>query len=211
MIIRSAAFIKSGLRASHFPPSTLPEVAFAGRSNVGKSSLLNTLMGRKALVRTSRNPGQTRMLNFFIVNEDLVMVDLPGYGFSRAPKEIIRNYQESMAAYLKNRKNLILVILLLDIRRRPSDDDKAFLKMTQSSTPEVLLVLTKSDTIGRGYWMKAWSEISRELEQANRPPIFFSARTGQGRDELWAEIDRHRKEFFPDQSALDNQSAASDL
>ena len=200
MIIRSAVFLKSGLKASHFPQSLFPEVAFAGRSNVGKSSLLNTLMGRKSLVRTSRTPGQTRMLNFFLVNEDLVMVDLPGYGYAKAPKEIIRSYQEAMSTYLKTRKNLILVVLLLDLRRRPSAEDKAFLKMAHSSNQRVLLVLTKSDTLGRGYWQKAWSGISEELEDSNSHPIYFSARTGQGKEAIWEEIENienKRKEFSP--------------
>jgi GTP-binding protein len=195
MIIRSAVFLQSGLKASHFPRSALPEVAFAGRSNVGKSSLLNTLMGRKALVRTSRTPGQTRTLNFFLVNEALVMVDLPGYGFSRAPRETIRSYQEAMSAYLKTRKKLFLVVLLLDIRRRPSEEDKAFLSMAQASKQQVLLVLTKSDTLGRGSWKKAWAEIAQDLDASDRPPIYFSSRTGQGREEIWAEIERQERIF----------------
>lgn len=207
MIIRSAVFLKSGLKASHFPRSMLPEVAFAGRSNVGKSSLLNTLMGRKSLVRTSRTPGQTRLLNFFLVNEDLLMVDLPGYGYAKAPKEIIRSYQEAMSTYLKTRKNLILVVLLLDLRRLPSVEDKAFLKMAQSSNQRVLLVLTKADTLGRGSWPKAWSGISEELEDSNSSPIYFSARTGQGKEAIWAEIETTRKEFFTDQ---ENRSSAAD-
>jgi len=210
MIIRSSVFLKSGLKAAHFPQTALPEIAFAGRSNVGKSSLLNTLMGRKALVRTSRTPGQTRTLNFFLVNEDLVMVDLPGYGFSKAPKEVIRCYQEAMSTYLKTRKNLLLVVLLLDLRRRPSEEDKAFLKMAQSSDQRVLLVLTKADTLGRGSWKKAWSEISQELDDANSHPIYFSARTGQGKDEIWAEIEERRKVFSPDRKASYNRSAAPD-
>ncbi|MFH0788442.1 MAG: ribosome biogenesis GTP-binding protein YihA/YsxC [Pseudomonadota bacterium] len=188
MIIRSAEFLQSGLRAVHFPQTSLPEIAFAGRSNVGKSSLINALVGRRALVRTSRTPGQTRMLNFFLVNNDFVLVDLPGYGFSRAPKEVIRGYQEAMSAYLKTRKTLVLVVLLLDIRRLPSSDDTHFFRLVQSCGRDPLMVLTKSDTVGRGTWKGAWSAISKDLGDPGLDPIFFSTRTGQGRDEIWKEI-----------------------
>ncbi len=189
MIIRSAEFLKSGLKASHFPQTLLPEVAFAGRSNVGKSSLINALLGRKSLVRTSRRPGQTRLLNFFLVNGFFVLVDLPGYGFSRAPKEVIRSYQEAMSAYVKSRKTLVSVIILLDIRRLPSKEDKQFLNLVRSGGVETLIVLTKSDTLGRGSWKKAWSLISNDLNLPGVDPIFFSAKTGQGRDEVWAAIE----------------------
>lgn len=189
MIIRTAEFIQSGLKAAHFPPATFPEVAFAGRSNVGKSSLINALLGRKSLVRTSRRPGQTRLLNFFSVNDDLMLVDLPGYGFSRAPKEVIRSYQEAMSAYIKTRKTLLGVILLLDIRRLPSKEDKQFLNLVRSCGVETLLVLTKADTLGRGSWKNAWSMISNDLNLPGADPIFFSAKTGQGRDEIWAAIE----------------------
>jgi GTP-binding protein len=189
MIIRSAEFLKSGLKASHFPQTLLPEVAFAGRSNVGKSSLINALLGRKSLVRTSRRPGQTRLLNFFLVNGLFVLVDLPGYGFSRASKEVIRGYQEAMSDYVTMRKTLLGVILLLDIRRLPSKEDKQFLNLVRSCRLETLIVLTKSDTLGRGSWKKAWSMISHDLNLPGVDPIFFSAKNGQGRDEIWAAIE----------------------
>ncbi|MBA4395330.1 MAG: ribosome biogenesis GTP-binding protein YsxC, partial [Desulfobacca sp.] len=161
----------------------------AGRSNVGKSSLINTLLGRRALVRTSRTPGQTRLLNFFLVNERFVLVDLPGYGFSRAPKEVIRSYQEAMSAYLKTRQTLELVVLLLDIRRLPSGDDNNFCRLVQSCGRDPLIVLTKADTVSRGTWKGAWSAISKDLGDLGVKPIFFSARTGQGRDEIWTAIE----------------------
>jgi GTP-binding protein len=200
MIIRSAEFLKSGLKISHFPKTSLPEIAFAGRSNVGKSSLINALLGRRALVRTSRTPGQTRMLNFFLVNERFVLVDLPGYGFSRAPKEIIRGYQGAMSAYIKTRQTLELVVLLLDIRRLPSDEDNHFFHLVQSCGRDFLIILTKSDALGRGTWKGAWSAISKALGSPEVKPIFFSARTGQGRDEIWTAIEGRLKEgpYNPD-------------
>lgn len=193
MIIHSAEFLRSGLKAVHFPQTGLPEIAFAGRSNVGKSSLINALLGRKSLVRTSRRPGQTRLLNFFLVNDDFVLVDLPGYGFSKAPKEVIRSYQQAMSGYLKTRKTLISVVILLDIRRLPSNEDKGFQRLVQSCGLDPLWVLTKSDTVGRGSWKRAWSMISEDLGHPGGNPIFFSAKTGQGREEIWDEIDRRLK------------------
>src|SRR4030042_4410234 len=193
MIIRSAEFVKSGLKAAHFPKTSFPEIAFAGRSNVGKSSLINTLLRRKSLVRTSRRPGQTRTLNFFLINDNVMLVDLQGYVFSRAPKEVIDTYQEATSTYLKKRPNLVLVVLLLDIRRVPSNEDKAFFHLIQSCGRNTLIVLTKSDTVGRGSWGKSWSEIAKDLDGPQPNPIFFSAKTGQGRDEIWAEIEGRLK------------------
>lgn len=189
MIIHSAEFIKSGLKPGHFPEPALPEIAFAGRSNVGKSSLINTLLRRKALVRTSRRPGQTRTLNFFSINDTFMLVDLPGYGFSRASKEVMESYQKSIVGYLKSRVNLALVVLLLDIRRIPSQEDQAFFKLIRLCGLGYLMVLTKTDTLGRGSWKKAWKEIHTVLEDPAGDPIFFSAKTGQGREEIWAGIE----------------------
>jgi GTP-binding protein len=189
MIIRSAEFVKSGLKPAHYPETTFPEIAFAGRSNVGKSSLINALLRRKTLVRTSRRPGQTRTLNFFSINDTFMLVDLPGYGFSRASKEVIEGYQESIVTYLKTRNNLDLVLLLLDIRRIPSKEDKAFFQLIRVCGLRYLIVLTKSDTLGRGSWKKAWKDILDSLEGPPDEPIFFSAKTGQGREEIWAVIE----------------------
>ena len=122
-----------------------------------------------------------------------MLVDLPGYGFSRAPKEVIDTYQEATSTYLKKRTNLVLVVLLLDIRRVPSNEDKAFFHLIQSCGRNTLIVLTKSDTVGRGSWGKSWSEIAKDLDGPQPNPIFFSAKTGQGRDEIWAEIEGRLK------------------
>jgi len=189
MIIRSAEYLQSGLKAGDFPKTPWPEIAFAGRSNVGKSSLINSLTGRKSLVRTSRQPGQTRTINFFLVNGSLMMVDLPGYGFSKAPKTTIRQYHEAMVSYLKTRPNLALVILLLDLRRRPSEEDKAFLELVLSQSVNFLAVLTKADTLGRGTWKRAWTEIAGDLNLTGHGPVFFSSKTGEGKEALWSEIE----------------------
>jgi GTP-binding protein len=193
MIIRSAEFLKSGLNPADFPQTTFPEIAFAGRSNVGKSSLINALLGRKNLVRTSRTPGQTRTLNFFLVNDQLIMVDLPGYGYSRAPKEVIRQYREATRSYINTRKPLVLIALLLDLRRIPSLEDKAFLQLVHSSHKDSLIVLTKADSVGRGSWSKAWVNISKELPGPGDRPIFFSTQTGEGREIVWNAVEERLK------------------
>ena len=190
MIVRSAVFVKGALKPQDFPEGNFPEIAFAGRSNVGKSSLINTLLGRKSLVRTSRTPGQTQVLNFFLINEDLMLVDLPGYGYSRAPKEVIRSYQQAMAAYLQFRRNLVRLVLLLDIRRSPNEEDRYFFALASHLGIGPVVVLTKSDTVSRGRWPAAQKEIGRVLGwDPGAAPVFFSSRTRQGKEELWRVLE----------------------
>jgi len=188
MIIRSAVFLKSGLKAGDFPLLPHPEIAFAGRSNVGKSSLINTLLGRKHLVRTSRTPGQTQTLNFFLINEDLVFVDLPGYGYSQASKTVIQAYQQAMMDYLQFRRNLILLVLLLDIRRSPSEEDQFFFQLAKKLGMGPLVVLTKADKINRGKWGEASQEIRRQIDWGDQTALFFSTRSQQGQLELWQAL-----------------------
>jgi GTP-binding protein len=188
MIIRSAVFLKSGLKSEDFPLLPHPEIAFAGRSNVGKSSLINTLLGRKHLVRTSRTPGQTQTLNFFLINEDLVFVDLPGYGYSQASKAVIRTYQQAMMDYLQFRPNLNLLVLLLDIRRSPSEEDQFFFQLAKKLGIGPLVVLTKADKVSRGKWGEASKEISRRIDWGGTAALFFSTRSQQGQQELWQAI-----------------------
>ena len=188
MIIRSAVFLKSGLKPGDFPLLPHPEIAFAGRSNVGKSSLINALLGRKHLVRTSRTPGQTQTLNFFLINEDLVFVDLPGYGYSQASKTVIRSYQQAMMDYLQFRQNLFLLVLLLDIRRSPSEEDRFFFHLAKQLGIGPLVVLTKADKIGRGKWGESSKEISRQLDGGAPSALFFSIRSQQGQRELWQAL-----------------------
>ena len=200
MIIRSAEFIQSGLRSGDFPKSLFPEIAFAGRSNVGKSTLINVLVNRRDLVRTSRRPGQTRTLNFFFINQNLFLVDLPGYGFSKASKEVIRKYHEATFSYLRTRKNLALVILLLDIRRLPNPEDRAFYQLSRSLDLRPLLVLTKVDTVGRGARGESWRKISQALEVEDEGPVFFSGKTREGREELWQVIRQRTQQRLDDAS-----------
>jgi len=190
MIIRKAQFLTAGLRPDQYPRTTLPEIAFAGRSNVGKSSLINTLAGRKSLVRTGRKPGQTRTLNFFLLNDCFLFVDLPGYGFSQAPKEMIRTYLDTMEDYLRHRTQLILVIVLLDIRRLPSPEDRSFYRFLKTVGRPLQIVLTKTDTVSPGQWKKSWQEIASALEAMEEEPVFFSSKTGRGKEALWPVIEK---------------------
>ncbi len=190
MIIRSAVYVKGALKPQDFPEAAFPEIAFAGRSNVGKSSLINTLLGRKNLVRTSRTPGQTQLLNFFLINESLLLVDLPGYGYSKAPKGVIRSYQQAMAEYLQSRGNLVRLVLLLDIRRSPNEEDRYFFDLGAYLGIGPVVVLTKTDTISRGNWPAAQKEIGRQLDWGPQAaPVFFSSRTRQGKEELWRVLE----------------------
>ena len=194
MIIRSAVFLKGALKADDFPGTDFPEIAFAGRSNVGKSSLINTLLGRKSLVRTSRTPGQTQVLNFFLINEQLLLVDLPGYGYARAPKGVIRSYRQAMSDYLQFRRNLVRLVLLLDIRRSPNEEDRYFHDLAAYLGLGPTVVLTKTDTLSRGRWLAAQKEIGRQLGWGpEATPLYFSSKTRQGKDELWRVLEEGLK------------------
>jgi GTP-binding protein len=190
MIIRSAVFLKGALKPPDFPEGNFPEIAFAGRSNVGKSSLINTLLGRKNLVRTSRTPGQTQLLNFFLINDRLLLVDLPGYGYSKAPKAVIRSYQQAMTEYLQFRRNLVRLVLLLDIRRTPNEEDRYFFDLAAYLGIGPVVVLTKTDTVSRGNWPAAQKEIGRQLGWGpEAAPVFFSSKSRLGKDELWRVLE----------------------
>ena len=123
MHIKTTSFVKSATKPANYPESSLPEVAFAGRSNVGKSSLLNVMVQRKSLVRTSSTPGRTQLINFFDLNEELLLVDLPGYGFAKVPMSVKKQWGPMIRTYLQSRENLRAVVMLFDIRRVPRDED----------------------------------------------------------------------------------------
>jgi GTP-binding protein len=131
MLIKSAEFITSAVKPSQYPPAEMPEIAFAGRSNVGKSSLINTLVNRKRLVKTSNTPGRTQLINFFSVNGVLTFVDLPGYGYARVPLPVKKTWGPMVETYLKGRENLKGVVLLMDIRRLPQQEEKTLIDWLQ--------------------------------------------------------------------------------
>ena len=189
LIIRNLEFLggmseKGGWR----PPSDLPEIAFAGRSNVGKSSLLNTLVRRKAFARVSRTPGRTREINFFRVNNGFVLVDLPGYGYARISKEKKAEWRPLIEAYLRRTQQLRGIVLLLDIRREPSDDDRAMLDFLAEVEVPTIVALTKTDKLSKSAAKERAAEIARSLALDGDQVIPFSAVNGDGRVELLEAI-----------------------
>ena len=185
------SFVKSAYRESHYPPPDRPEVAFAGRSNVGKSSLINTLVHRKGLAKTSATPGRTQALNFFSVADRFYLVDLPGYGYAVASREAKKSWQRMMEIYLSRRDNLKAVVVILDIRRDPSKGDVELIQWLKEYQRKVILVLTKSDKLSRHQVMSRAQSIGEELKSVSEDlPTVFSAKTRQGREEIWGKIIR---------------------
>jgi GTP-binding protein len=192
MKITSAEFIKSAVWPPQYPQATLPEIAFVGRSNVGKSSLINTLVGRKNLAKTSNTPGRTQLINFFSINETLSFVDLPGYGFAKVPQSVKKNWGEMVEAYLKERQNLALVVFILDIRRDPSGDDLSLRYWLEHYRIPYLYVLTKTDKLSNNQAINYRSKIERDLHiEAGRGIILFSAKTEQGKNDIWQALEDH--------------------
>lgn len=180
----------SAFHPSQYPETSLPEVAFAGRSNVGKSSLINTLLRRKSLVRTSSKPGCTQMINFFNVNDSLYFVDLPGYGYAKVSKGTREKWGAMVEKYLQFRKNLKGVVLILDIRRMPTEGDLNLLEWFKYCKIPCLVVLTKADKLSRSKRLVQVKRISYELGINPEGVYVFSAKTGDGRNEVWKGISR---------------------
>jgi GTP-binding protein len=170
------------------PDSSLPEVAFAGRSNVGKSSLLNCLVRRKSFARVSRTPGRTREINFFRINNGFVLVDLPGYGYARISKEQKAAWKPLIEGYLRRTTQLRGIVLLLDIRREPSDDDRDMLDFLAEMEVPTLIALTKTDKLSKQAARQRATEIAADLALDAEQVIPFSAHTGEGRVELLEAI-----------------------
>ncbi len=189
LVIRNVEFL-GGMAERHGwrPESSLPEVAFAGRSNVGKSSLLNSLVRRKSFARVSRTPGRTREINFFRINNGFVLVDLPGYGYARVSKEKKSGWKPLIESYLKRTTQLRGIVLLLDIRREPSDDDLAMLDFLAETEVPTIVALTKKDKLTKAAALERAAKISRSLALGSEQVIPFSAQTGEGRMELLEAI-----------------------
>ena len=185
LVIRSLEFMGgTAQRGGWRPESDLPEVAFAGRSNVGKSSLLNTLVGRKKLARVSKTPGRTREINFFRVNDTFVMVDFPGYGYAKISKERKADWRPLIESYLKLTPQLRGIVLLLDIRREPSDDDREMLDFLAEVEIPTIVAVTKADKLNKAAIDAQVSLLAKQLGLAEEQVIPFSSRTGEGRTEL---------------------------
>ena len=189
LIVKELEFLGGMATAGGWrPESTLPEVAFAGRSNVGKSSLLNALLRRRAAARVSKTPGRTREINFFRVNSAFILVDLPGYGYARVAKERRAEWRPLIESYLNSTANLRGLVLLLDSRREPSDDDRAMLSFLAERGTPVLVAITKMDKFGKDAGLARLNAIASALELESEQVVPVSAQTGQGRDELAAAL-----------------------
>jgi len=186
--IQSARFITSAVKPSQYPSGDLPEIAFAGRSNVGKSSLINTLVNRKRLVKTSRTPGRTQLINFFSINEQFMLVDLPGYGYARVPAAVRKKWGPMIERYLAERNRLRGVVLILDIRRMPDERERSFIAWLEQCQLPVVLVLTKADKLSTSAQSRRYREIVQAIDSGPLPPVLFSAKTGRGRDAVWKTI-----------------------
>jgi GTP-binding protein len=185
LVIRELTFLGGMASANGWrPPPSLPEIAFSGRSNVGKSSLLNTLVRRKKLARVSNTPGRTREINFFQVNEDFVLVDLPGYGYARISKERRAEWKPLIDGYVRGSEQLRGIVQLLDVRREPNEDDlRLFEYLAELEIPTVAAV-TKIDKLPRRQVAARLAEIGATIGLEEAQMIPFSAVTGEGRTEL---------------------------
>jgi GTP-binding protein len=188
MIISSAEFIKSAVKPSHYPPEELPEIAFAGRSNVGKSTLINKLVNRKHLVKTSSTPGRTQLLNFFNINQELVFVDLPGYGYAKVPHRVKKDWGKMIDTYLTTRKTLRGVVLILDIRRNPGEEELNFIPWLYEQRIPAILILTKADKLSKTKQKKQAGSIAQALSINPEELILFSAKTRLGLENVWTAI-----------------------
>ena len=190
MIIKNVSLdIACGI-TSKLPDTGRPEIAFAGKSNVGKSSLLNGLVNRKALARTSSQPGKTQTINFYNVNQELYLVDLPGYGYARVSVEVKEKWGKMIERYLHTSKTLRAVFLLIDIRHDPSANDKNMYEWILHNGYEPIIIATKLDKIKRSQVQKQIKAIRQGLGCVAGTQILpFSAETKQGRDEIWAVIE----------------------
>jgi GTP-binding protein len=187
----NVTFLISAYREIQYPPPDMPEIAFAGRSNVGKSSLINVLVNRKKLARTSSRPGRTQSINFFQKDNSLYLVDLPGYGYASVPVTVKKSWKNMVETYLRQRSNLKAVVVILDIRRDPSKGDMDLLNWLGHYGTHAILVLTKADKISRQKALHRAELTRRSFEGLSfYEPTIFSAKTRQGRRELWEKIEQ---------------------
>ena len=193
MKVSSTEFLKSSFTEPDWPSGSLPEIAFMGRSNVGKSSLINSLLGVKGLARTSSTPGRTQSLNFFLINRKFRFVDLPGFGYARVPKAVKSTWDEMVSSYLAKRSQLVLSIHIVDSRHEPTKLDLQLHEWLEHSLKPRLIVATKSDKLSK-------NELKKSLDRArgvfgDDRIVAFSAKTGTGRDEVWRTIESALAEF----------------
>jgi GTP-binding protein len=190
MIIKSAEFVTSATKPSQYPPEGLPEIAFSGRSNVGKSSLINVLVNRKRLVKTSSTPGRTQLVNFFDINDYITFVDLPGYGYAKVPASVRKKWGPMIETYLSGRNTLKGVVVILDIRRTPREEEHNLIAWLEHYTIASILVLTKADKLSKTKLTKQRAAVARSLALDASDLILFSAKSRKGREDVWQAIEQ---------------------
>lgn len=191
MKVTSAEFIKSATKPSEYPEENFLEVAMAGKSNVGKSSLINTLLNRKNLAKTSSSPGRTQTINFYRVNGKISLVDLPGYGYARVSLSIRETWKAMVESYLQTRREIRLVVLILDARRGAAPDDLALLDWLDYHGLPCTVVLTKADKLSQIERARQKKTLGQIPLLAGKTFLFFSATTGEGKKEVWNLIHDH--------------------
>ena len=200
MIIKTADFIMSNSDVSRCPSDLLPEYAFIGRSNVGKSSLINMLTGRKALAKTSGTPGKTQLINHFLINEQWFLVDLPGYGYARVSKSAKKTFQKFITSYIEQREQLLCVFVLIDSRHKPQQIDLDFMEWLGHNHMAFCIIFTKADKLKPGALERNLKSYKTQmLESWEEMPHHFvsSSATGKGREEILEFIDSVNKGLLP--------------
>jgi GTP-binding protein len=187
MKITSAEFIKSAYNQSHWTEDGRPEISFLGRSNVGKSSLINSLLSRKGLARTSNTPGRTQCINFFLINESFYFVDLPGYGYAKVSKMMRKDWGVMAEEYLAKRRELMLSIQLVDSRHKPTELDRQLHEWLIFHRKKHIIVATKADKLSKNQLKKNMDELNNLLPESKI--ISYSSLTGKGKDLVWQEIE----------------------
>ena len=186
MEVKKSEFIISAVSNEQYPESDFPEVSFVGRSNVGKSSIINSLLNRKKLVKVSSTPGKTRLINFFLVNDQFFLVDLPGYGYAAVSQAEKKKWGDMIEEYLKTRNNLTNVVLLVDIRHKPTADDKMMYDFIKYYKSKVIVVATKLDKITKNSIQKQLKMIKEELRLDSQDVLTsYSSLNHTGREALW--------------------------
>ena len=189
MKILSAEFLTGAVSCQQYPDSGCPELAFVGRSNVGKSSLINSLLNRKKLVKTSQTPGKTQEINFFKINNDFIFADLPGYGFAKVPQSVQKRWKKMIEDYLLKRETLLAVIFIIDLRRSPSPLDLDLQRWLEASEVEYLLVGTKVDKLHQSEIKKKVGKLNEAyFGGGNNELLIYSSKSSKGRKELWSKI-----------------------
>lgn len=186
----TAHFIKSVFKVSNLPDPEFPEIAFAGRSNVGKSSLINKILNRKKLVKVSGRPGKTQSLNFFLVGNEIYLVDLPGYGFAKVPNRVKNDWHGLISSYILNRENLRCVVVIIDLRHEVKSQDLELVTWLKSADIPLLLVYTKQDKLSKNKRLRQAAILDTGFGVSPEERVLFSAKSGEGKENLISRLDQ---------------------